>query len=221
MKIYVMNGRFWGLFLVVLVVGFGGVGSAFALDCEFVDQVVSDTIECEHSWDGENLPECLQVEALKERSLWKGRVVEGRNCDYSAALVNHCAEAYVVSFECVGTRGCPESLVLEVGEDAKVDFSFDMYHAEEGGAIDVLFSFVDVSGEESRDDLDREEVRMGGVFTGGHSGEAVFKRDSGEWCKEGFFCQVTSMRRPVGGFVGFAVMVLGLMGFVWRRRVVG
>lgn len=203
--------------LVGLTIAFGCVGTAFALDCS-PPGIAKDTVECEHSWAGENLPECLQVGALHELSLWEGRRVPERNCDYSAALINNCAVAYVVEFECIATKDCPESRVLEIGEDVNVDFGFDTYSTAKGedGRVKVSFIPVDESGREIADDLDGDDEVISGVFTGSHSGEATLQDSS--HCDEGFFCQVASMRRPVGGFGSVLVMMLGLVGIVWRRR---
>lgn len=202
---------------VGVTIAFGTVGPASALDCS-PPGLATDTIECEHSWAGENLPECLQVSAFHELSLWQGRRVQERNCDYSAALINNCSVAYVVDFECVATKDCPESLVLEIGEDIKIDFGFDTYLNErkDEARIQALFRPEEPSTEEISDHVDGAGEVISGIFTGSYSGETTLR--DGSHCDEGFFCQMTSMEKPVGGLQSVLIMMLGLLGVLWRCR---
>ncbi len=216
-----MHGmRVWGLFLVVLVAGLGfGVGEVEACSPGYREV---EGIRCSLTWEGQNLPECLEVRTFQNQDY------EMTVCSYEAWIINNCGVDYKVEFHCSDVVECPESEVLAQGKIFKTDLGLARFgEASEPYKDEVVIQLVAVGGPEgeSADDFGEEDVGIAVAFTA--KGTVDWYNDysgwSGDCGEDDFFgcgCGVAPVR-PVGGFVGLWLMVMGLGVVVWRRRVLG
>lgn len=215
MGIYSVSFRCLGLFVVVLMAGLVGGFGVGEVEAGCPSQVVSDTRECEHLWERQDLPDCIDVEALYEKTEHDVGL-----CNYEVRLENRCLDLYEFAFECDWGMFCPENYTLAPNESEKIKLRFDNYGKGtiSNKTMAMFFSLIE-EGEEGGDVFDVEK-KAAGVFTGSSLGEVKYELPPGcEDVRDG--CQMVSLGRPVGGLVGLGVMVLGLMGVAWRRRVVG